>query len=415
MSRARVAVTGMGIVCPTGNSVQQAWQAVRRGQSGIGPITRYDPARTLVKIAGEVKDFDPIALYGARDARRMDRVSHFVLEASRQALEMSGFPINDQTREEVAIICGTGIGGFETVQDSLRASDEKGPDRISPVVLPNWLPDGPPAQVSMRYGLEGPHMAIVGACASGNLAIGEAAEMVRRGACIAALAGGVEAALTEMTVGAFNSMGVLSPDNEDPQRACRPFDKTRNGTVISEGAAILLLENMDHALARGATIYAEIAGYGATSDAHHIAAPEPTGRKSARAMTIALRDAGLQPDDIQYYNAHGTGTELNDLAESRAIKLAFGDAAYKLSVSSTKSMTGHLLGGASAIEAVFTIMAINDCFAPPTINLSTPDPDLGLDFVPNVGKSREINAAMSYAAGLGGQNAAIVFTRYAGT
>jgi beta-ketoacyl-acyl-carrier-protein synthase II len=414
MERARVAVTGLGIVCPTGNNVAQAWQAVKAGKSGIGPITRFDPSRLTVRIAGEVKDFDPVALYGARDARRMDRVAHFSLEAARQALEASGFPIDDSTREEIAVVCGTGIGGFESVQESLGICNTRGPEKVSPVSLPNWLPDSPSAQISMHYGIEGPHMGIIGACASGNVAIGEAAEMIRRGSVIAALAGGVESALVEMAFGSFYKMGVLTADNEDPAGACRPFDKTRNGTVIGEGCAMLMLENLEYAKARGATILAELVGYGATSDAYHVAAPEPTGKKAAKAMTIAMRDADLKPHEIQYYNAHGTATELNDLAETLAIKLAFGEAAYQLSVNSTKSVTGHLLGSASAVEAVFTVMTLVDCFAPPTINLHHPDPELDLDYTPNVGKPREINAAMSYAAGLGGHNAAIIFKRYQG-
>jgi 3-oxoacyl-[acyl-carrier-protein] synthase II len=414
MERARVAVTGLGIVCPTGNNVPQAWQAVKAGRSGIGPITRFDPSRLTVRIAGEVKDFDPVALYGARDARRMDRVAHFSLEAARQALEASGFPIDDSTREEIAVVCGTGIGGFESVQESLGICNTRGPEKVSPVSLPNWLPDSPSAQISMHYGIEGPHMGIIGACASGNVAIGEAAEMIRRGSVIAALAGGVESALVEMAFGSFYKMGVLTADNDDPAGACRPFDKTRNGTVIGEGCAMLMLENLEYAKARGATILAELVGYGATSDAYHVAAPEPTGRKAAKAMTIAMCDANLKPHEIQYYNAHGTATELNDLAETLAIKQAFGEAAFQLSVNSTKSVTGHLLGSASAVEAVFTVMTLVDCFAPPTINLHNPDPELDLDYTPNVGKPREINAAISYAAGLGGHNAAIIFKRYQG-
>jgi 3-oxoacyl-[acyl-carrier-protein] synthase II len=414
MDRPRVVVTGLGIVCPTGNTVDQAWNAVKAGQSGIGPITRFDPSRLVVRIAGEVKNFDPVALYGARDARRMDRVSHLALEASRQALESSGFEINDSNRENIAVVCGTGIGGFELLLESARVCETRGPEKVNPVMLPNWLPDSPSAHITMRYDIEGPHMAIVGACASGNKAIGEASEMIRRGQVVAALAGGAEAVIVEITFGAFNSMGVLTRDNDDPPGACRPFDKTRNGTVVGEGSAILLLENLDHALARGATIYAEVAGYGASSDAHHIAAPEPTGSRAARALTIAMRNANLQPHEIGYYNAHGTATELNDLAETRAIKLAFGDAAYQLSVNSTKSMTGHLLGAASAIEAVFSIMAMRDNFAPPTINLHTPDPELDLDYTPNVGHPRQLDAVISYSAGLGGHNAAVIFTRYPG-
>ncbi len=414
MERSRVVVTGIGIVCPTGNNLNQAWTAIKNGQSGIGPITRFDPSRLTVRIAGEVKDFDPVALLGAKEARRMDRVTHVALEAARQALESSGFPINDSTRENIGVICGTGVGGVGSLLESFRISESRGPERVNPAMLPNWLPDSPSGQISMRYGIEGAHAGIVGACASGNKAIGEAMEMIRRGQMVAALAGGTEAVIVEMTFGAFYSMGVLTKDNDNPAGACRPFDKTRNGTVVGEGAAMLMLENLDHALARGATIYAEVVGYGATSDAYHMAAPEPSGRKAARAMTMAMADANMKPSEIQYYNAHGTATELNDLSETRAIKLAFGDAAYQLSVNSTKSMTGHLLGAASAIEAVFTIMSIIDCFAPPTINLHTPDPELDLDYTPNVGKPREINAAISYAAGLLGHNTAIIFRRYQG-
>jgi 3-oxoacyl-[acyl-carrier-protein] synthase II len=414
MERPRVVVTGLGIICPTGNNVDQAWNAIKNGQSGIGPITRFDPSRLIVRIAGEVKGFDPVALLGAKEARRMDRVSQLALEAARQALESSGYPINDQTREDIGVICGTGIGGFESLLESVRICETRGPDRVNPVMLPNWLPDSPSGHITMRFGIEGPHIGLVGACASGNKAIGEATEMIRRGQLTAALAGGAEAVIVEITFGAFYSMGVLTKDNENPQAACRPFDKTRNGTVIGEGAAMLMLERLDSAVARGATIYAEVVGYGATSDAYHIAAPEPTGKKAARAMTMAMADANIKPHEIQYYNAHGTATELNDLSETKAIKLAFGEAASQLSVNSTKSMTGHLLGGASAIEAVFSVKTITDCFAPPTINLHTPDPELDLDYTPNVGKPREINAAISYAAGLGGHNAAVIFRRFQG-
>ncbi len=414
MERTRVAVTGMGIVCPTGNTVQEAWGAVKAGKSGIGPITRFDPSQLAVRIAGEVKNFDPVALYGTKDARRMDRCAQLILESARQALEMSGLPINDQTREDIGIVVGTGIGGLETVVDSVHVSDSRGPQRVNPVQLTAWLPDGPSGQVSMRFGLEGPHLGVNGACASGNVAIGEATEMIRRGALVAALAGGVEATLLPIVVGTFYSMGVLTSDNDVPEAACRPFDKTRNGTVIGEGAAILVLENMDHARARGATIYAEVVGYGASSDAYHLTAPEPSGKKAAKAMTRALESAQMKPGEIQYYNSHGTATQLNDLAETLAIKMAFGDAARQLSVNSTKSVTGHLLGGASAVEAVFSVMTINDCFAPPTINLHNPDPELDLDYTPNVGKHRQIDSAMSYAAGLGGHNAAVIFRRYQG-
>jgi 3-oxoacyl-[acyl-carrier-protein] synthase II len=411
MDTPRVVVTGLGIVCPTGNNVEEAWQNAKAGKSGITAITQFDPSRLAVKIAGEVKNFDPIALYGSRDARRMDRTAHFSLEVARQALESSQFPLDDETREQIAVVMGTGVGGYTSLIESSRICDTRGPDRVNPVMLPNWLPDSTSGHITIRYGIEGPHMAVVGACASGNKAIGEATEMIRRGQVIAALAGGVEAVLVELTFGAFHSMGVLTKDNEFPERACRPFDKTRNGTVIGEGAAMLMLERMDYALGRGAHIYAEVVGYGTTADAYHVAAPEPTGKKAARAMTIAMEQAHLKPHEIQYYNAHGTATQLNDLSETKAIKMAFGEAAQQLSVSSTKSVTGHVLGGASAIEAVFTIMAMRDCSAPPTINLNTPDPELDLDYTPNVTKEREINAAMSYAAGLAGHNTAVIFQR----
>jgi len=414
MDRPRVVVTGMGIICPTGNTVQEAWAAVKAGKSGIGLITQFDPSRLKVKIAGEVKGFDPSQVFGAREARRLDRVTHLALVAAQQAVEDSGLVIDDSNREDIGVVCGTGIGGFQLLLDSSRISDTKGPDRVNPTMLPSWLPDSPSAQISMRYGIEGLHMGLVGACASGNMAIGEAAEMIRRGSMVAALAGGSEAVVVEITFGAFNSMGVLTDDNDLLDKACRPFDKTRNGTVVGEGSAFLMLEELEHAKARGAHIYCEIMGYGATSDAYHVAAPEPTGKKSARAMTLAMKNAGMQPNEIQYYNAHGTATELNDLSETRAIKLAFGDAAYQLSVSSTKSVTGHLLGAASAVEAVFSIMAIQDCAAPPTINLHNPDPDLDLDYTPNVAKLRPIDASISYSAGLGGHNAAVIFRRYQG-
>jgi 3-oxoacyl-[acyl-carrier-protein] synthase II len=412
MKSKRVVITGIGIVCPVGNTVLEAWTAIKTGQSGIEPIQRIDTSRLTVKIAGEVKNFDPVALYGAKEARRMDRVSHFVLEATRQAMEMSRLVVDDSNHEDIAIITGTGIGGIESVVDSVYVGNSRGPERVGPVALLNWLPDSPPALISMRYRIDGPHFTVAGACASGNIAIGHAADMIRSGACVAAIAGGVEAALTELAFGAFYVMGVLTAENDNPHGACRPFDSMRKGTVLSEGAGILVLEDEEYALERGAQILAEVAGFGQTSDAYHIAAPEPNGAKAARAMQLAMRKAQMKPCGIQAYNAHGTGTTFNDLVETKALKIAFGEASKQLSVSSTKSMTGHLLGGASAVESVFCILSILECFAPPTINLNSPDPELDLDYTPNVGTSREINAVMNYAAGLGGHNAAVIYRRY---
>ena len=407
----RIVVTGMGIVCPTGNNVAEAWANTAGGANGIGYITRYDRKITQNQLAGEVKDFDAGELFGRKEARRIDRVAQFALEASRQAMEDSGLQVTEDNRYEIGCIIGTGVGGIGSFVEAQQGVDAKGHRGIKPLAIPKILSDSSSGKVSVTYNLRGPNHCIVTACASGNNSIGEAMHIIRRGDAKAMLAGASEAAIVPLCVAGFNNMTALSR-NDDPATASRPFDLNRDGFVPGEGAGILVLEDLDHALGRGAAIYAELLGYGHTSDAYHITAPMESGEGAAKAVEIALDNANLSPDDIDYINAHGTSTPLNDAAETKAIKQALGEAAYSIPVSSTKSMTGHLLGGGAAIEAVFSIMAIRSHFVPPTIHLEQPDPACDLDYVPNVGRKHEVRYAMSNAFGFGGHNAVIIFGEY---
>lgn len=411
MDRTRVVITGMGIVCPTGNDVADAWKNTAAGTNGIGLITRYDRQLTQNQLAGEVKDFAPGALFGRKEARRMDRVAQFALEASRQALDDSGLDINDSNMYEVGCIIGSGVGGINSFVEAQQAIDTRGHRGIKPLAIPKILSDSCSGTVSMVNNLRGPNHCIVTACASGNNAIGEAMHIIRRGDAKAMVAGASEAAIVPLCVAGFNNMTALSR-NDDPGTASRPFDLHRDGFVPGEGAGILVLEALDHALDRGAKIYAELMGYGHTSDAYHITAPMESGEGAAKAVEFALRDAELVAEDIDYINAHGTSTPLNDAAETNALKRALGETAYNIPVSSTKSMTGHLLGGGAAIEAVFCTMAIRDNFIPPTIHLQVADPACDLNYVPNVGIEREVNYAMSNAFGFGGHNAVVIFGEY---
>ncbi len=411
MNKPRVVITGMGIVCPTGNNVQEAWTNTAAGANGIGFISRYDRALTQNQLAGEVKGFDPGSLFGRKEARRMDRVAQFALEASRQALEDSGLSITDENMYEVGCIIGSGVGGINSFVEAQQGIDSRGHRGIKPLAIPKILSDSCSGTVSLAYNLRGPNHCIVTACASGNNSIGEAMHIIRRGDAKAMVAGASEAAIVPLCVAGFNNMTALSR-NDDPATASRPFDLNRDGFVPGEGAGILVLESLDHALARGATIYAELTGYGHTSDAYHITAPMETGEGAAKAVEFALRDADLAPDDIDYINAHGTSTPLNDTAETNALKRALGERVYSIPVSSTKSMTGHLLGGGAAIEAIFCVMAIREDFVPPTIHLEERDPTCDLDYVPNVGVRHEIRYAMSNAFGFGGHNAVVIFGEY---
>jgi 3-oxoacyl-[acyl-carrier-protein] synthase II len=411
LDKTRVVVTGMGIVCPTGNTVEEAWTNATAGYNGIDYITQYDRNLTQNQVAGEVKNFDANAIIGRKEARRTDRVTHFTIEAARQAMEDSRLQVTEDNMYEMGCLIGTGIGGIGSFVEAQQGIDSRGHKGIKPMAIPKILSDSSSGRVSMEYNLRGPNFCIVTACATGNNAIGEAVHIIRRGDAKAMLAGSSEAAIVPLCVAGFNNMTALSR-NTDRNTASRPFDVNRDGFVPGEGAAILVLEELEHALERGATIYAEILGYGHTSDAYHATAPRDTGEGAARAIEFALHNANLTPEDINYINAHGTSTPLNDAAETIAIKRALGETAYNIPISSTKSMTGHLLGAGAAVEAVFSIMAIRNNFIPPTIHLEDPDPNCDLNYTPNEGIEHEIRYAMSNAFGFGGHNAVVVFGKY---
>ncbi|MDE2853282.1 MAG: beta-ketoacyl-ACP synthase II [Chloroflexota bacterium] len=411
MAKKRIVITGMGIVCPTGNNVAEAWANTAAGMNGIGFITRYDRQLTQNQLAGEVKDFDPDALFGRKEARRLDRVAQFALEASRQAMEDSGLQVAGDNMYDVGCVIGSGVGGINSFVESQQGIDKRGHRGIKPMGIPKILSDSCSGAVSLAYNMRGPNHCIVTACASGNNAIGEAMHIIRRGDATAMVAGASEAAIVPLCVAGFNNMTALSR-NEDPETASRPFDLNRDGFVPGEGAGVLVLEELEHALERGAEIYAELLGYGHTSDAYHVTAPMESGEGAAKAVEFALRDAELKAADINYINAHGTSTPLNDRAETNALKRALGETVYEIPVSSTKSMTGHLLGGGAAIEAVFSIMAIRENFIPPTIHLEAPDPTCDLNYVPNAGCQHEVSYAMSNAFGFGGHNAVVIFGEY---
>ncbi len=411
MDDKRVVVTGMGIICPTGNNVDEAWANTAAGVNGIDLITNYDRELTQNQLAGEVKNFDPVEVLGRKEARRLDRVTQLTLVAAAEAMQSSGLQVTEDNQYEIGCIIGTGIGGVESFVEAQQGIDAKGHRGVSPLAITKILSDSTSGKISMTYGLRGPNHCIITACATGNNCIGEAMHIIKRGDAKAMLAGSSEAAVIPVCVAGFNNMTALSR-NIDRDTASRPFDVNRDGFVPGEGSAILVLEDLDHALARGATIYAELVGYGHTSDAYHVTAPMETGEGAAKAIEFALGSAHLNPEDIDYINAHGTSTPLNDSAETNAIKRALGEAAYHIPISSTKSMTGHLLGACAAIEAVFSIMAIRNNFVPPTINLVEQDPACDLDYTPNVGKDHEIRYAMSNAFGFGGHNAVIIFGEY---
>ncbi len=408
----RVVITGMGAITPVGNDVAQTWESLKAGRSGIARITHFDPSGMATQFAGEVKNFDPSERLGHKEARRMDRVTQFAMEACSQAVTSSGLLENGTDRDRVGVVIGTGVGGIATLLEQYDVLKSRGPRRVSPFLIPMMLPDTSAAQIAIAYGLRGPNMAIITACATGTNAIGEAFEMVARGAADAILAGGTEAGILPITIAGFNTMGALSTRNDDPGGACRPFDANRDGFVISEGAVVLVIESLEHAQARGATIHAEIVGYGTSVDANHIAAPLETGDGARLAMQNALDRAGLAPEAVDYLNAHGTSTRLNDVAETRAVKTVLGEHAYDIAVSSSKSMTGHLLGGAGALEALICVNVLEDGIIPPTINYEVPDPDCDLDYVPNEARQAEVKVAMSNSFGFGGHNACVILRRF---
>ncbi len=412
MERRRVVVTGLGMVCPVGNSVAESWRNASQGVTGIAPIQRFDTADLEVRFGGEVKNFDPKALFGHREARRMDRVTQFAMAASREAIEDSGLNIQSEDAYEIGVLVGSGIGGIESVLDQARISYEKGSKSVSPLLVPMMLTDSPSGRVAIEWGLRGPNMSISTACATGNNSIGEATEIIRRRAATVMLAGSTEAGLVALALASFNNMGAISRRNDDPAGASRPFDKDRDGFVVAEGAAVLVLEELEHARARGAKIYGEVLGYGQSDDAFHVTAPLETGEGAQAAMRKAMRDAGITVDNIDYINAHGTSTQLNDVSETKAIKGALGEKAYDIPISSTKSVTGHLMGGAGSVEAIFSIMAIRDQFVPPTINIYNQDPECDLNYTPNQGVAHKIDKVMSNSFGFGGHNAVLIFGNY---
>lgn len=410
--RKRVVITGLGCISPVGNTVKESWDALLAGKSGAGMITLFDASKHKTRFAAEVKGFDGAALFGPRDARKMDRFTQFAVSATSEALKQAGLKIDEANRDRVGVLIGTGIGGIGTLLDQYNVMLERGPDRVSPFLIPMMISDSAPGMLAIRLGVRGPNMSIATACASGNNAIGEAAEMIRRGAADVIIAGASEAALVPLAMAGMNVMTALSTRNEDPQAASRPFDKERDGFLMGEGAGILVLESLEHAQGRGADILAELSGYGTTDDAHHISAPAENGAGAAISMKLALEDAGLGIMDIGYINAHGTSTPLNDKSETAAIKTVFGEQAYQIPVSSTKSMTGHLLGASGAVEATFVVMALREGILPPTINYRTPDPECDLDYVPNQPRKVSVEHAMSNSFGFGGHNATLVISRF---
>ncbi len=412
MERRRVVITGMGIICPTGNSIEEAWTNAAAGRTGIGPITRFDTSHLENHFGGEVRNFDPEAFLGRREARRTDRVTQLALYAAQQAMQDSGLVVTPDNTYDIGCVAGSGIGGIGSILDSIKGFLEKGAKAVSPLMVPMMLPDSASSKISMVYGLRGPNFAISTACATGNNSIGEATAIIRRGDAKAILAGSSEAGLVDVAIASFNNMTAISRRNDAPEKASRPFDVDRDGFVIAEGAALLMLEDLEHARARGAKIYAEVCGYGHTSDAYHVTAPLETGEGAAKAIERALQDANLRPQDLDYINAHGTSTPLNDKSETLAIKRALGEQAYEIPISSTKSVTGHLMGAAGAVEAVFTIMAINNNFIPPTVNLDNQDPECDLNYTPLVGVPHTVDIAMSNSFGFGGHNAVVIFSKY---
>jgi 3-oxoacyl-[acyl-carrier-protein] synthase II len=398
------------LVSPVGNSVKAAWDAIVKGTSGAGPITLFDTSEFVTKFAAEVKDFDPIAHLGRKLSRRLDRFSQFAVVATKQAIEHAKLMISDANRDRIGAIIGSGIGGVGTIVTEMKKYIDNGPRRISPFLVPMMLPDAAAGQLAISFGVRGPNMAVVTACASSTNAIGEASEIIRRGDADVMIAGGAEAAIVPLAMAGFNVMDAISKRNDDPKGASRPFDLNRDGFVTGEGGATLIIESLEHAQQRGATILAEVKGYAATNDAFHVTAPAENGAGAAACMELALEDADMQHDDIHYINAHGTSTSLNDKSETAAIKTVFGEHAYDVPVSSTKSMTGHLLGAAGALEAAFCIQALQDQIIPPTINYDTADPDCDLDYVPNEARQIELKNVMSNSFGFGGHNATLIFS-----
>ena len=408
----RVVVTGLGCISPVGITVQETWEALLAGKSGAAPITGFDASHHKTKFAAEVKGFDATAFFGVREARKMDRFVQFATAATLEAFGQANLKIDETNRDRVGILIGSGIGGIMTLLEQVEVLRERGPERVSPFLIPMMISDSAAGMIAIRLGVRGPNMALATACASGTNALGEAAEMIRRDAADVMIAGASEAAITAVSMAGMNVMGALSTRNEAPEKASRPFDKDRDGFLMAEGAGILILEALEHAKKRGAKILCEFKGYGTSDDAHHISAPAENGAGAAISMRLALSNAGLKTTDIGYINAHGTSTLLNDKSETAAIKSVFGEQAYKIPVSSTKSMTGHLLGASGAIEAVIGVQVLNNDILPATINYETPDPECDLDYVPNQPRKTQPAHVMSNSFGFGGHNATLILSRF---
>jgi 3-oxoacyl-[acyl-carrier-protein] synthase II len=413
MDRRRVVVTGLGLITPLGIGVETTWGNLINGKSGIGKITRFDASAFPTQIAGEVKNFNPEDFIETKDIKKMDRFIHFAVAAATMALEDSGLKIADNNAERVGVIVGSGIGGLSAIENYHSVYLEKGPRRITPFFIPMLVINLASGQISIRFGAKGPNSAVSTACATGNHSIGDAYKIIQRGDADAMIAGGAEAVITPLGIGGFNAMKALSTKNDEPEKASRPFDIDRDGFVMGEGAGIMILENLQNAIERGAKIYAEVIGYGMTADAYHITSPSPGGEGAARCMTLALRDGGVEPAEINYINAHGTSTKSGDELEVSAIKTVFGEHAHKVAISSTKSMTGHLLGAAGGVEAVFCVLSILNDIVPPTINLDNVDPECSnLDYVPHTARKMPINYILSNSFGFGGTNACLLLKKF---
>ena len=414
MSTRRVVVTGLGALTPLGNTTDEFWAALLQGRSGIGPITKFDATGYPTRIAGEIRNFDPLKFVDKKEARRLDPYLHYAMACSCMAVDDAGLDTGKVESERFGVLIGSGIGGITTLLEGEHVRMEKGFDRVSPFVIPMLIVNMAAGLVSMRFAAKGPNSSVVTACATGNHAIGDAYRLLQRGEADVMIAGGAEAMIVPLTIAGFCAMKAMSTRNDEPEKASRPFDADRDGFVCSEGGGILVLETLEHAAHRDARIYAEIIGYGMSGDAHHMTAPDPEGDGAARAMRATLRDAALTPTEVGYINAHGTSTPYNDKFETLAIKRVFGEHAARLAVSSTKSMTGHLLGAAGGIEAIASVLALHHGILPPTINYETPDPDCDLDYVPNQARKQDVDVALSNAFGFGGTNATLAFRKYRG-
>jgi len=412
--RRRVVVTGMGLLCPTGIGVEASWENIISGKSGIGPVTRFDVSGYPSRIAGEVKDFHPEEFMPEKLIKRLDPFVRLAIAAPRMALEDSGLKIDEKNADRVGVITGCGLGGLGSIEHYRDILVNRGPRRVSPFFIPMAIPNMASGQISIMFGAKGPNTVVCTACAAGTHGIGDAFKAIQRGDADVMITGGTESVITPLALAGFSALKALSTRNDEPEKASRPFDKARDGFVIGEGSGMLIIEELNHALDRGANILAEIIGYGLTGDAYHMTAPPEDGEGAARCMQMALDDAGISPADVDYINAHGTSTPLNDLCETRAIKSVFKEHAKNIAISSTKSMTGHMLGGAGGVEAVFCIKSIQDGIIPPTVNLDEPDPDCDLDYVPNKARKMDVNVVMSNSFGFGGTNAVLIFQKYNG-